>query len=265
MAQAPEARRQAFASEGRLMALAAEVTARVLPEAPRHRSLYREYFRTAMRTTSFLLSTATLFLLGHSACAQDDPKSKAIVDQLIAKSKTWTSFEADFTNTLVNKSSQLNVKQEGNVRVKGKLFNLVVADNIVINDGQAVWTYSKKSNEVTITDPAEMEKELDPTKLFTIYQQGFKSQFVEEKKAADGTVEQTIKLFPLEPGKKPYHTVVMTIDKARMQPRVVRILYKDGNEVTYTLKKFVPNPDIYDSVFTFDKGKYPGVEVNDMR
>ena len=197
--------------------------------------------------------------------AQDDPKSRAVVDQLIAKSKSWTSFEVDFASVLVNTAGKLNVKQEGNVRVKGKLFNLALTDNTVINDGKAIWTYSKKSNEVTISDPADMDKELDPTKLFTIYEQGFKSQFVEEKKAADGTMEQVIKLFPLEPGKKPYHTVIMTIDKAKVQPKVVKVLYKDGNEVTYTLKKFTPNVDLYESVFVFDKSKYPGVEVNDVR
>jgi outer membrane lipoprotein carrier protein len=215
---------------------------------------------------NFLSLTIAFALLATSATnAQDDPKSKTIVDGLIAKSKSWTSFEADFVSVLVNSASKLNVKQEGNVRVKGKLFHLALTDNTVINDGKAIYTYSKKSNEVTITDPADMDKELDPTKLFTIYEQGFKSQFVEEKKAADGTVEQVIKLFPLEPGKKPYHTVIMTIDKAKVQPRVVKVLYKDGNEVTYTLRKFTPNVDLYESVFVFDKAKYPGVEVNEMR
>lgn len=219
---------------------------------------------SARNMKTFLSLTIALFTT-TAVHAQDDPKSKAVVDQLIAKSRTWTSFEADFTSVLVNSASKLNVKQEGNVRVKGKLFNLALTDNTVINDGTAIWTYSKKSNEVTISDPADMDKELDPTKLFTIYEQGFKSQFVEEKKAADGTMEQVIKLFPLEPGKKPYHTVVMTIDKAKVQPKVVKVLYKDGNEVTYTLKKFTPNVDLYESVFVFDKSKYPGVEVNDVR
>lgn len=211
------------------------------------------------------LVTAAALLATPALKAQDDPKSKAVVDALIAKSKSWTSFEADFASVLVNNASKLNVKQEGNVRVKGKLFNLALTDNTVINDGKAIWTYSKKSNEVTVSDPADMDKELDPTKLFTIYEQGFKSQFVEEKKAADGTVEQVVKLFPLEPGKKPYHTVIMTVDKAKVQPKVVKVLYKDGNEVTYTLKKFTPNVDLYESVFVFDKSKYPGVEVNDVR
>lgn len=208
-----------------------------------------------------VLATLTTPLL-H---AQDDPKSKAVVDKLISKSKGWTSFEADFSSALVNKASKLDVKQDGNVRVKGKLFNLTLTDNTVINDGKAIYTYSKKSNEVTISDPADMDKELDPTKLFTVYEQGFKSQFIEEKKEADGTVVQVIKLFPLEPGKKPYHTVIMTIDKAKVEPKVVKVLYKDGNEVTYTLKKFTPNVDLYESVFTFDKSKYPGAEINDVR
>ena len=214
-----------------------------------------------------LLSLATAFalLLTTNIHAQDDPKSKAVIDKLIAKSKAWTSFEADFASSLVNKAGKLDVKQEGNVRVKGKLFNLALTDNTVINDGKAIYTYSKKSNEVTISDPADMDKELDPTKLFTIYEQGFKSQFVEEKKEADGTLVQVIKLFPLEPGKKPYHTVIMTIDKAKVEPKVVKVLYKDGNEVTYTLKKFTPNVDLFESVFVFDKSKYPGVELNDVR
>lgn len=211
------------------------------------------------------LFAATALLATSSLHAQDDPKSKAVIDKLIAKSKAWTSFEAEFASSLVNSASKLNVKQEGNVRVKGKLFHLALTDNTVINDGKAIYTYSKKSNEVTISDPADMDKELDPTKLFTIYEQGFKSQFVEEKKATDGTVEQVIKLFPLEPGKKPYHTVIMTIDKAKVEPRGVKVLYKDGNEVTYTLKKFTPNVDLFESVFVFDKAKYPGVEVNDVR
>jgi outer membrane lipoprotein carrier protein len=207
-----------------------------------------------------------LLLIGSTATnAQDDPKSKAIIDKLIAKSRAYTSFEADFNSTLINTASKLNVKQDGNVKVKGKLFRLTLKDNMVINDGKAIYTYSVKSNEVTITDPADMDKELDPTKIFSIYEQGFKSVFVEEKKETDGTVVQVIKLFPLDPSKKPYHTVIMTVDKTKMEPKVVKVLYKDGNEVTYTLKKFTPNVDLYDSVFTFDKAKFPNVSINEMR
>ncbi|MBK9760221.1 MAG: outer membrane lipoprotein carrier protein LolA [Flavobacteriales bacterium] len=128
-----------------------------------------------------LLILALLILGTATVRAQDDPKSKAIIDKLIAKSRAYTSFEADFSSTLINTAGKLNVKQDGNVKVKGKLFRLTLTDNTVVNDGKAIWTYSKKSNEVTISDPADMDKELDPTKIFSIYEQGFKSTFVEEK------------------------------------------------------------------------------------
>lgn len=196
--------------------------------------------------------------------AQDDARSRAILDKLMAKAKAWTSFEADFTSRLENTKDKLDVKQEGNMKVKGKRFRLQLDRNTIINDGKVLYTYNKDNNEVMLSDPAEMDQELDPTKLFTQFETGFKSQFVEEK--MDGGVSvQVIKLFPLEPAKKPYHTVVLTIDKAKVEPRVVQIMYKDGNVVTYTLKKFTANSELADGLFVFDKSKYPGVEVNDMR
>ena len=109
-----------------------------------------------------------------------------------------------------------------------------------------------------------MDQELDPSKLFTQYEQGFKSQFVEEK-TEEGATVQIVKLFPLQPDKKAYHTVVLKVDKAKIEPRSIEVLYKDGNVVTYTLKRFVPNAQLTDDLFTFDKAKYPGVVVNDMR
>lgn len=214
-----------------------------------------------MKTFLFLFAA----VLGLSASAQDDPKSKAIVDKLIAKNKTYTSFDADFSSRLVNTASKLDVKQDGNIKVKGRKFRLTLADNTVINDGTALWTYSKKSNEVSISDPKEMDETLDPANLFNVYEKGFKSQFVGEKPDAAGVVLQTIKLFPLEPAKKAYHTVVLVVDKSKLEPKSVEMHYKDGNVVTYILKKFTPNAEFVDALFAFDKSKFPGVEVNDMR
>lgn len=216
-----------------------------------------------MKKTLFLI--VALLVANLTANAQDDAKGKAIVDKLMAAAKTWTSFEADFSSRLQSTKDKLDVKQEGNMKVKGKKFRLTLDKNTVINDGTTMYTYSKETNEVTLNDPAEMDQELDPTKIFTQYEKGFKVQFVEEKTDATGTVVQVVKLFPTDAGKKPYHTVVLTVDKAKNEPKSVQVLYKDGNIVTYTLKKFTANAALADALFTFDKAKYPGVEVNDMR
>ncbi|HRH69719.1 MAG TPA: outer membrane lipoprotein carrier protein LolA [Flavobacteriales bacterium] len=216
-----------------------------------------------MKNTLLLL--ASLIFLAGPISAQDDARSKAIIDKLMAKSKAWTSFEADFSSRLQNTKDKLDVKQEGNMKVKGKKFRLVLDKNTIINDGTTLYTYNKESNEVNLSDPAEMDQELDPSKLFSQYEKGFKSSFVEEKADAAGVMTQVIKLFPLEPAKKAFHTVIITIDKAKVEPKAIQVLYKDGNTVNYTLKKFTANPELADALFVFDKAKFPGVEVNDMR
>lgn len=219
-----------------------------------------------MHAMNALLSLLTVGLLAAPlAHAQDDPRSKAVMDRLVAKNKSYTSFEADFSSRLVNKAGKLDVKQEGTVKVKGKKFHLVLDKNTVISDGATLWTYNKEANEVSLNAAAEMDQELDPSKLFSQYEKGFKSAFVEEKADAAGVMTQVIKLFPLEPAKKAFHTVVITVDKAKVEPKAIQVLYKDGNTVNYTLKKFTANPELADALFVFDKTKYPGVEVNDMR
>ena len=218
-----------------------------------------------MNMTKQLLFLLSFLLIGVTLHAQDDPKSKAIVDNLMVKAKAWKTFEADFSSRMQSTKDKLDVKQEGNMKVKGKKFRLVLDNNTIINDGTAMYTYNKESNEVNISDPSEMDQDIDPTKLFTQYEKGFKSQFVEEKADAAGVMTQVVKLFPLDAAKKPFHTVVLTMDKAKAEPKSVQVLYKDGNVVTYTLKKFTADQELSDALFTFDKGKHPGVEVNDMR
>lgn len=216
-----------------------------------------------MKRTLLLAVCSIALALGVSA--QDDARSKAIMDKLVAKAKAWTSFEADFSSRLQNTKDKLDVKQEGNMKVKGKKFRLTLDKNTVINDGAVLHTYNKDANEVNLSDPADMDQELDPSKLFTQYEQGFKSTFVEEKADPTGVTVQTIKLFPIDPSKKAFHTVVISVDKAKVEPKSIQVLYKDGNQVTYTLKKFTANPELADGLFVFDKSKFPGVEVNDMR
>ena len=207
-----------------------------------------------------ILLFASLLFLSLTTVAQDDARSKAIVDKLMTKAKGWTSFQADFTSRLQNTKDKLDVKQTGTMKVKGKKFNLVLDKNTIINDGTTLWTYNKENNEVNLSDPSEMDQDLDPSTLFTQYEKGFKSQFVEEK-----VNTQVVKLFPLDPAKKPYHTVILTVDKVKTEPMEIQVLYKDGNIVTYTLLGFTANPELSDALFTFNKAKYPGVEVNDMR
>ena len=44
-----------------------------------------------------------------------------------------------------------------------------------------------------------------------------------------------------------------------------QIFKKSGNQYTYNLSKFQPNPPMTVTTFAFDKAKYKGVKVVDLR
>ena len=66
----------------------------------------------------------------------------------------------------------------------------------IFNNGKTVWTYMKDASEVTVADADdEMNEMMDPSKLFTIYEEGFDYQFIEEK-TVDGVPVYIIDLIP---------------------------------------------------------------------
>jgi len=210
-----------------------------------------------------------LLLTLTGAVAQNtdsDPKAKEILDKLSAKTKAFTSISASFSSLMDNKKANLKVNQKGNLKLKGNKYKIDLDDYTVINDGKTAWTYTKESNEVQIDDAAELKKgnSIKPSEIFTIWENGFRYKFDKEA-TINGSKCEIIKLFPKDGKNKNYHTIVLTINKAKMEIQGVEILGKNGDNYTYTVTKFSPNQALTDSEFTFDKAKFPGVEVIDNR
>ncbi|MES2629135.1 MAG: outer membrane lipoprotein carrier protein LolA [Bacteroidota bacterium] len=217
----------------------------------------------------FNLLTA-LVLLTSTVCAQtttdQDPKAKAVLDKLSAKTKGYSSISASFNSTLDNKKANLKVNQKGNLKIKGNKYKIELDDYTVINDGKTGWTYTKEANEVQVDDAAEMKKGggIKPSEIFTIWENGFRYKYEKEVTIA-GAKCDIIKLFPKDTKGKNYHTIVLTINKTKMEVQNVEVLGKSGEIYTYQVTKFAPNAALADADFNFDKTKYPGVEVIDNR
>ena len=204
-----------------------------------------------------------------SAFAQPVPspeKAKKLLDEVSANTKGFSTINAAFSYSLENKQIKLNEKQTGNLILKGQKFKLTLANQEVMSDGKTVWVYMKESNEVQVKSVEDFnaESEINPTKIFTVYEQGYKFDFVKEAKMGDKTIA-TVDLIPNEPKKKNYSKVRLEIDKASKQITSTKSFGKDGNTYTLTVSKFTTNAAFDDKSFSFDKAKYPGVEVVDLR
>ncbi|MEY3398438.1 MAG: hypothetical protein RL220_1032 [Bacteroidota bacterium] len=213
-----------------------------------------------MRSFSLLLLAV---IITASTSAQT---SKEILDKLSAKAKTYTSITSDFSMTLKDAKSGTNKTQNGSVKVKGKKYSLTLPDFQVICDGITVWTYSKDDNSCTIDNLEDVKDgSFDPGEMFTIWEKDFKHEMKNANATADGVASYEIHLFPNNPKARAYHTVVMYVDKAKMEMTKVVVKLREGGEVTYKVKNFKPNGAVTDGDFKFNAASHPGVEMVDNR
>jgi outer membrane lipoprotein-sorting protein len=68
-----------------------------------------------MKKLTFLLSIMMCSIMINAQ------SSKEVLDKLSAKAKTWNTLSADFSSNLVDKKNNKNIKQEGNIKIKGNL------------------------------------------------------------------------------------------------------------------------------------------------
>ena len=210
-----------------------------------------------------LLTIVTLGLIASQLMAQSDPKAQEILKGVSAKYKSYKSVSTSFKLNLLDQKSKKTTVQSGTVSLKGAAYNFAMSGQTVMCDGKTTWTYMKESNEVQVSDNKPSVDAISPTTIFTMYEKGFKSKFLADKKVS-GKAIQLIELTP-DDSKKSYFKIQLTIDKAGKYVSEAKVFDKNGNIYTYSIVKFTPNTIVTDDLFSFNKAKYPGVEIVDLR
>lgn len=199
--------------------------------------------------------------------AQDqDPKAKAILDDLSKTTKAYKTITADYVFTILNKEKKQVEKQAGKVLIKGNKFKLDIPGNTIVCDGKTLWNYSKDAKEVTIKNfEAENEDQLNPSKIFTIYETGYKFKYDKEEKVGTANCH-VIDLYPsVKPEKKKFHTAKIYVDKTKKQIVKLVMLMKDGGQNVYDIKTLKPNLEIADAMFVFDTKPFKADQISDER
>ncbi len=220
-------------------------------------------YNTMTKTINHLLILALCLVQFTGIQAQDD-KSTEILDKLSRKMKSIPSYSATFTNKIEDKQADMESTQSGSIKVAGDKFELTFGDLVILSDGITVWSYSSSDNEVMISDIEDtFDEGINPTKIFTLWEEGFKSSYAGQEEV-DEVLCDKIKLFPTDPADKDYHTILLFVKSDALEVSTVKILGKDGTDVTYNLENF--SKEHYPAIdFRFDKSKHPGVEVIDNR
>jgi outer membrane lipoprotein carrier protein len=209
-----------------------------------------------------------LFLLSSAwMSAQDqDPKAKAILDDLSKITKSYKTILADVVFTMYNKDKKaLEKPQNWKIHVKGQKFKLDIPGSAIVCDGKTLWNYNKDAKEVTIKTFDPESDEQNPAKIFTMYETGYKYKYVKEEKCGVATCH-VIDLYPtIKPEKKKFHTVKVYVDKTKKQIVQLKMMMKDGGTTVYDVKSLKPNTDMTDPLFVFDLKGFKSDQINDER
>lgn len=197
------------------------------------------------------------------AIAQNDSKALTALDAMSKKYKEMASFKAKFSYVLENTATKTKESSSGDIIVKGSKFHLKMTNQEIYNNGTTVWTYIKEGNEVNITNNDPDDDEMNPTKIYNLYKQGYKYRLLEDK-IVSGVTYQVVELNP-EDTKKKFFKIKLEIKKTDHSINSWQIFEKNGNRYTWSINEFTPNYKVEDSYFNFDKAKYPGVTVEDLR
>lgn len=210
-----------------------------------------------------ILLSVLMFILVLPVFSQTkDAKAIALLDEVSAKTKSFKTIRADFSYTMENKQAKINEEKTGTLTLSGDKYRLKASGQEVICDGKLIWTYMKESNEVQINDLDSKDDALTPSKLLSSYNANYKSRILKDRPSKDAD-EVTIELIPNVI--KNFTKAILVVDKAKKQVRTFMLFDKSGNTFTYKITKYQTDIPVPTSDFTFDKSKFPGVEINDMR
>ncbi len=193
-----------------------------------------------------------------TAKEQSDPEALSIIGEMNKRSKASAAQEYHVGIEMASKDPKIKKDTTSTIlRVKGKMYRIKIADQDIYCNGTKVWSHNLETNEVQVLDAADMDDEaITPQNIFTIYEKGYKIRLREEKVEKGKTVA-ILDLYPMEPKKKDYTSIVMKIDKATYNLVQAVIYSKDGGIYTYNVKKTNMNAQLDDAIFTFDKSKFP--------
>ena len=214
-------------------------------------------------TRKIILSIAALFFLISGYSQNTDGGATELLKKVSAKYQAFTSMQFHYTLKATKDGKNLSTSQ-GDFALKGDKYRTTFNGQTFYCDGKSMWNYQKATNEVSIYeyDAEDDENLMNPQKILKNWDKQFRAKYIRDE-FNNNISTALIDLTPKTT--QSYYRIRLFINKANNQILRIALYDKDNTIYTYHIEQFKSNVTLADSYFVFDKSKYPGVEVNDMR
>lgn len=153
---------------------------------------------------------------------------------------------------------------EGVILLQGDKFVWTTDDAVTWFDGKTQWSYLSDADEVNISHPAAEElQQINPYAVLSLYQQGYTQQSGTTSRYAGKDIYEVI-LTATDKRKDPAK-LVLYIKRRNYQPLFIQIWQRDQTRSEIVLSDYRSGQHFSESVFVFDRKKYPNAEIIDLR
>ena len=213
-----------------------------------------------------IISLLSITFLTVSVYAQEEnklenEKAKEILNKLSKKSDSYSDITAEFSYNFFNSSEGIDEDMKGTIWIKKNMYKLDIVNVSVINNGKTMWYIMKDINEVQVMEN-NPEDEMNPSRIFTIYEEGYKYEYKEGIPLND-KIYHSIYFYPEE--SESISKFVLSIDDKETEISSIEIHNKDGGITTYKITNFLTNSSLSEEIFKFKKDEYPEIEIIDLR
>lgn len=209
-----------------------------------------------------IFSTLIILILSIITLSAQN-KADVILDDFALTMQSYETIQADFTYKMENKKENIDEGYKGSIYLKGDMYRLEIAGQIIQSDGITIWTYIPDAEEVQINTVDESDDSFNPTHLFSSYSEDYQAKF-DKQYSVGPKIINVINLKPNDSSLGFSDAKIELDSKSKML--IQFIIYDDNNNAySYIVDKFFTNKNLENSFFQFNEADYPDVEVIDMR
>ena len=201
-----------------------------------------------------------LFIFFGISSYSQDQTAKDVLDRLSEQTESYKDMSIEFLFTFENKVQGIEENQNGKIILQDNIFQLEFSEQLIFNDGETQWIYSKDINEITIIQHDNEDDMMNPQKLFKIYEKNYKYKYIEEL-SKDNLRQHLLELYPEE--ENAFKKIQLYVDITKNQLKEMILFDKNGGKYTYKVIKF--ESDKLNKTLVFDVKKYGDAEIIDLR
>ncbi|MBM4166510.1 MAG: outer membrane lipoprotein carrier protein LolA [Ignavibacteria bacterium] len=212
-------------------------------------------FEIDLRITNYqlLMIVIGIFSLFSTRCsplyAQTDD-AQNILKKLSAKYETINDATFDFSQTIRIGVMKREQSFEGTLMMKrGKKYRIELEQQIVVTNGNIVWSYSKANQQTLIDSMRDDPKNFSPEKILLQVPENFNSIFLKTEKL-DGKQMSVLKLTPKDV-RSFIASMKIWFDATDSLMKKAEVIDVNDNFTQYVVKKISLNNNIDDAAFHF--------------